>query len=61
MKNVTIDKKHKKGTLGWFRDQANKDGFDNIRCWQIWKKEQKVWMFHKDDMVKYGKGGCAPN
>lgn len=33
-------KKYEKGTLGWFREQANRDGFDNIRKWQNWKREQ---------------------
>jgi len=36
------DKKYEKGTFGWLREQAKKDGFgDNIRGWQSWKKEQK--------------------
>lgn len=46
------DKKCEKGTLGWLRDQANKDGFDNIRNWQIWKREQK-WLKNLEN--KYGK------
>jgi hypothetical protein len=31
--------KYKKGTLGWFREQANKDGFSNIRDWNEWRKK----------------------
>lgn len=37
-----MEDKHYKGTLGWFREQAKKDGFgDNIRDWKIWKIKQK--------------------
>jgi len=36
------DKISEKGTLGWIREQAKKDGFeDNIRGWQIWKNKQE--------------------
>ena len=33
-------KRYGKGTFGWFKEQAEKDGFDNIRNWQNWKREQ---------------------
>lgn len=35
MKNKTV------GTLGWLREQAEKDGFDSIRKWQNWKRYGK--------------------
>lgn len=35
-------KKYEKGTLGWLREQAKKDGFDNIKSWQIWKTCRKI-------------------
>lgn len=31
---------HEKGTLGWLRERAKKDGFDNIRDWQNWKRKK---------------------
>lgn len=31
---------YKKGTFGWFKEQAKKDGFDNIKDWQNWKREK---------------------
>lgn len=31
---------HEKNTLGWFREQAKKDGFDNVRDWQNWKSKK---------------------
>lgn len=34
------DNKYEKGTLGWLREQAKKDGFDNIRRWQRWRTER---------------------
>lgn len=33
--------KYKKGTPGWLKGQAKKDGFDNIRIWQNWKRDHK--------------------
>lgn len=33
--------KYNKGTLGWLKEKAKKDGFDNIRDWQNWKIEQE--------------------
>ena len=30
-----------KGSLGWFREQAKKDGFSNISKWNEWKKQQQ--------------------
>lgn len=30
---------YKKGTFGWLREQANKDGFDNICRWNQWRIE----------------------
>ncbi len=30
-------KKYEKGTLGWLREQANKDGFSNLRDWNKWR------------------------
>lgn len=40
MDKVTNVAKYKKGTFGWLKEEAKKDGFDNIRGWQIWKMEQ---------------------
>lgn len=37
---MTENKKYEKSTLGWLREQAKKDGFDNIRKWQNWKRKQ---------------------
>lgn len=30
----------KKGTYGWLKEQAKKDGFENIRDWQNWKRDK---------------------
>lgn len=35
------NKEYKKGSLEWLRECARKDGFDNIRDWQNWKRLQK--------------------
>jgi hypothetical protein len=32
-------REYEKRTLGWLRKQEKKDGFENIRNWQIWKIE----------------------
>lgn len=32
--------KYKKGSLGWLKERAKKDGFIHIREWQIWKITQ---------------------
>jgi len=32
------ENKYEKGSLGWLRVQAKKDGFDNIRDWQFWNR-----------------------
>lgn len=43
------NKVYEKGTLGWFREQAKKDGFDNIRDWQIWQNQQnKIKRYQQD-------------
>jgi len=34
------NKKYEKGTLGWLREQAKKDGFDDLGKWNEWKREQ---------------------
>lgn len=31
------DKKYEKGSLGWFKEQAKKDGFDSIPEWNKWR------------------------
>lgn len=31
------NKKYEKGSLGWLREKANRDGFYNIKDWQSWK------------------------
>lgn len=49
---MTENKKYDIGTLGWLRKHAKKDGFDNVRNWQIWKRNQK-WL--KELENKYGK------
>lgn len=36
------ENKYEIGTFGWLREQAKKDGFDNIRNWQIWKNNRKI-------------------
>jgi len=38
-------KKYEKYTFGWLREQAKKDGFDNIRDWQNWiiQNERDIW------------------
>lgn len=36
MENI---KKYKKGTFGWLREQANKDGFGNLRDWNEWRRK----------------------
>lgn len=50
------DKKvHEKGTIGWVNEQlrkAKKDGFENLRDWNNWKREQR-WYKELED--KYGK------
>ena len=33
--------KYEKGSLGWLIEQAKKDGFDNVRNWQNWKRDLK--------------------
>lgn len=33
-------KKYEKGTLGWLREQAKKDGFDDLSKWNQWKRGQ---------------------
>lgn len=39
---MTEGNKYEKGTLGWIREQAKKDGFgDNIGGWQNWKNKKK--------------------
>lgn len=35
------NKIYEKGSLGWFKEQAKKDGFDSIRDWQNWKRYEK--------------------
>ena len=35
------ENKYEKCSLGWLREQTKKDGFDNIRDWQFWKRCQK--------------------
>lgn len=35
--NNLSENKYEKGTIGWLREQAKKDGFDNIRNWNKWK------------------------
>ena len=54
---MTENKKYEKGSLGWLREQAKKDGFgDNIRNWQVWKSEyDKTIKFYKVLEEKYGK------
>lgn len=37
--NITLPTK---GTLGWIREQAKKDGFDNITVWVKWKGKQNI-------------------
>jgi len=34
-----------KGSIGWLKEQAKKDGFDNIRDWQNWivRNEKDIW------------------
>ena len=46
------DKKYERGTIGWFREQAKKDGFGNIGNWQSSKKGQRQY---KELEEKYGK------
>lgn len=33
--------KYEIGSLGWLVEQAKKDGFDNVRDWQNWKRDLK--------------------
>lgn len=35
------NKKHEKGTLGWLRQQAKKDGFDDLSKWNKWKTSNR--------------------
>lgn len=58
------EKKYKRGTLGWLKEQARKYGFgDNIKDWQTWKRkinnqikeEKKIIEFYKELEKKYGK------
>ena len=49
---VEEKKKYGKGTLEWLREQAKKNGFDNIPEWNKWKKDQK---WYKELSNKYGK------
>ena len=49
---VEENKKYEKNTLGWFREQAKKDGFDNIPEWKKWKNSQK---WYKELSNKYDK------
>ena len=37
---LEINETMKKGTLGWYKEQAKLAGFDNIRDWEIWKIKQ---------------------
>lgn len=38
---MTENKKYEKGSLGWLREQAKKDGFgDDIKGWQNWKRKK---------------------
>lgn len=39
---MTENKIYEKGSFGWLREQAKKDGFDNIRDWQNWKRYQNI-------------------
>jgi hypothetical protein len=53
---MTDNKKYDKGSLGWLREQAKKDGFDNIRNWQIWKRDQNnKSIFYNELEERYGK------
>lgn len=37
---MTESKKYEKGTLGWLKEQAKKDGFDNLSEWNKWKNRK---------------------
>ncbi len=54
---MTEGNKYEKGTLGWIREQAKKDGFgDNIGGWQNWKnKKKREQGWYKELEGKYGK------
>lgn len=48
--------KYEIGSLGWLIEQAKKDGFDNVRNWQIWKRDQNNKnIFYKELEEIYGK------
>lgn len=49
---MTKNKKCEKGTLGWLREQAKKDGFDNIGKWQNWKREQLKYIVGQSSWTK---------
>lgn len=36
------NKRYEKGTLGWLKEHAKKEGFDNIRDWQNWKRNSSI-------------------
>lgn len=42
------NKKYEKGTIGWLKEQARKDGFDNLKDWNEWKKKknEKTLKYH---------------
>lgn len=52
VKPMVEDKTCEKGTLGWIRDQAKKDGFDSIRNWQNWKIQNQYQNIKNIDQVK---------
>lgn len=42
------NKIYEKGTIGWLNEQARKDGFDNLKDWNEWKKKKnkKTLKYH---------------
>lgn len=37
-----IEKIYEKGTIGWLKEQAGKDGFDNLLDWNEWKQNKNI-------------------